>query len=370
MCLEYLEMQLINASFILCVYSGPVLLIIFYTDDVRYYIMTCLSTYSVLTEIALCLSVPFSDMEELRKSNQELLQKLKIGQAKAWTILNDSSIQNQKKAVSKSMVNEFQPPFTFSTPTKTYIDFLDKASHERYARIAPRDHSCSTNHDDQSITPLSDIMNVSSSSTYGRPHKLSIKEKTLGSSPIHSPHCTENHRERLHQKLNASYSKLAADLRQIAPSYGADLAYDLSVSSGISNKPDSYYDDLKKFRMANSGLCSVKLPDHLNTSQDTIEVEDKENSNQVEETNHQCIQTYSISKGYRAVDSHSGGQCPLCIGADDTKHKGLIRVNIPNEELVNYKVYPRETDDSVSLSSHCAMGWEHTSTQYKSLKRN
>jgi hypothetical protein len=158
-------------------------------------------------------------------------------------------------------------------------------------------------------------------------------------------------------------------LRQIAPCYGADLAYDLSVNSGISNKPDSYYDELKKFRMANSDLCSVKLTDPPNQTQNTPSVEDKENSENLEETNHQCIQTYSISNGYRAVDSHSGGQCPLCIGADDTKHRGLIRVNIPHKELVDYKVYPKETDDSVSLSSHCSMGWEHTSTQYKSLRK-
>ncbi|XP_063680106.1 uncharacterized protein LOC134815498 [Bolinopsis microptera] len=315
------------------------------------------------------LTIIFSNMEELRKSNQELLKKLKIGQARAWDILNDSSnVQNRQTANGTSKAQDFQPPYAFSTPTKTYIEFLDKAGNKRYDQIASTNGNCSTNQ----LIPLSDIMNDSSSSNYGRPHKTPLKDKTIvGSddSPIHSPHCTENHRERLHQKLNASYSKLAADLRQIAPSYGADLAYDLSVNSGISNKPDSYYNELKKFRMANSDLCSVKLPDHLNITQNTLIVEDKENSDKVEELNHQCIQTYSVSQGYRAVDSHSGGQCPLCIGDDDTKHKGLIRVNIPHNELVDYKVYPREIDDSVSLSSHCSTGWEHASTQYKSFRQ-
>ena len=310
-------------------------------------------------------------MEELRKSNQELLKKLKIGQARAWDILNDSSVIFKRRSELDNCREDkyqLQPPYTFSTPTKTYMDFLDKASKERFARASPK---VDTNFldTDPSKLPLSDILNSPATSNYGRPHKKPSKEDffdTPENSPIHSPHCTENHRERLHQKLNASYSKLAADLRQIAPCYGADLAYDLSESSGISNKPDSYYDELKKFRMANSDLCSVKLPDNHSAAHGTSFTEHIENSDKDDEENHQCIQTYSIGQGYRAVDSHSGGQCPLCIGADDTKHRGLIRVNIQHKDLVDYKVHPKEAEDSVSLSSHCSMGWEHTSTQYKS----
>ena len=313
-------------------------------------------------------------MEELRKSNQELLKKLKIGQARAWNILNDSSvISKQRLDLDNGREDKYllQPPYTFSTPTKTYMDFLDKACKERFARASPKVDTDFFD-EDQSKLPLSDILNSPATSNYGRPHKKPSKKDFLDTpdnSPIHSPHCTENHRERLHKKLNASYSKLAADLRQIAPCYGADLAYDLSESSGISNKPDSYYDELKKFRMANSDLCSVKLPDNHTAAHGTSFTEHTENSDKDDEENHQCIQTYSIGQGYRAVDSHSGGQCPLCIGADDTKHRGLIRVNIQHKDLVNYKVHPREAEDSVSLSSHCSMGWEHTSTQYKSTKK-
>lgn len=314
-------------------------------------------------------------MEELRKSNQELLKKLKIGQARAWDILNDSSVISKQRSdldnCREDRYGQLQPPYTFSTPTKTYMDFLDKASKERFARVSPKVDTNFFDRDSSKL-PLSDILNSPATSNYGRPHKKPSKEDFLDTpekSPIHSPHCTENHRERLHQKLNASYSKLAADLRQIAPCYGADLAYDLSESSGISNKPDSYYDELKKFRMANSDLCSVKLPDNHSAAHGISFTEHIENSDKDEEENHQCIQTYSIGQGYRAVDSHSGGQCPLCIGADDTKHRGLIRVNIQHKDLVDYKVHPKEAEDSVSLSSHCSMGWEHTSTQYKSTKK-
>ncbi|KAL5258465.1 hypothetical protein ACHWQZ_G009088 [Mnemiopsis leidyi] len=315
-----------------------------------------------------------SKMEELRKSNQELLKKLRIGQTRAWNILNESSaVSNQRKDLNELKESKFQPPYTFSTPTKTFVELLDKASTDRIARASP---TITVDKDffdkDQSKSPLSDILNLHSSRNHGRPHKNASSKDFLdesANSPFHSPHCTENHRERLHQKLNASYSKLAADLRQIAPCYGADLAYNLSENSVISNKPDSYYDELKKFRMANSDLCTVKLPDTHDAAHSAFLTEDQENYEGKEEENHQCIQTYSIGHGYRAVDSHSGGQCPLCIGADDTKHKGLIRVNIQHKDLVDYKVHPRDAEDSVSLSSHCSMGWEHTSTHYKSAKK-
>ena len=88
----------------------------------------------------------------------------------------------------------------------------------------------------------------------------------------------------------------------------------------------------------------------------TIREFDKQDEN-VPEREHQCVQTYCVTEGYRAVDSHGDGQCPLCIGADDTRHRGLIQVTIPHSQLQDYKVHPKASDDSVSLASHCSAGW-------------
>lgn len=305
-------------------------------------------------------------MDELRKSNQELLKKLKIGQSKAWDILHKvADAKNSNENTNhKTFREDFEPPYTFSTPTKTYLDFLDMSANDRYKKISVKENHCP-------VLPLQDISNISSSINHGRPHKSPTKSN-LGfppDSPVHSPLCSENHREKLHRKLNASYSKLAADLRQIAPHYGTDLAYDISENSCISNKPDSYYNDMKKFRMANSDLCSVKLADQIEKSQDSSIKKSfmSEDTEKVKEVNHQCIQTYTVGLDYRATDSHFGSQCPLCTGADDSKHKGLIRVNIPHSHNVDYKVTPRETDGSVSLSSHCSLGWGNSLPQSKKI---
>ena len=298
-------------------------------------------------------------MDELRKSNQELLKKLKIGQSKAWDILHSASdcYQYDEKIDNKTTVHGFKQPYTFSTPTKTYLDFLDKAGNERYERL-------SVTKNQGTMSPLQDIMNISSSN-YGRPHKTKSVSYSLPNSPVHSPLCTENHRETLHKKLNTSYSKLAADLRQIAPHYGTDLAYDISENNIVSKKSDSYYNEIKKFRMANSELCSVKLTDQIERSHSTTlrNTHMTEKHEETKERDHQCIQTYTVGQDYRAADSHYGNQCPLCTGADDSKHKGLIRVNIPHSHNVDYKVMPRDTDDSVSLSSHCSLGWDNPAPQ-------
>ena len=298
----------------------------------------------------------------MRKSNKELLEKLQIGQAKAWDILN-----NCRPAYPCSRTPQIKPPvrpYHFSTPANTYLDILDKAGNDRIAYIAGRNG--------REIRPLSDITDISlsSSSSYGRPHKTPVKQHhALTESPVHSPECTDNHRDKLHRRLNASYSKLAADLRQIAPKYGADLAFDLSTSSGVVGKPDAYYEDIKQFRMANSEQCSVKLPDNVEFSRTISRMSRREKEVEVEteEREHQCLQMYNIGRDFRAVDAHSGSQCPLCIGADDTKHRGLIRVNIPHSELVDYNVVPRD-DDSCSLASHCSAGWE-MSSQARGLRK-
>eukprot|EP00116_Pleurobrachia_bachei_P009323 sb/3469585/ len=166
----------------------------------------------------------------------------------------------------------------------------------------------------------------------------------------HSPICKTDHRRVLKENLDSSYSRLAANLRSINPDYMIER----NNSSRMSDRPDSYFADLERFRTNNSQLCAATFS----------ETQQGEDGVSVVEKPHQCVQTYAVGADYRARDSHAGTQCPLCVGADDSEHKGLIRVNIGNEDLVEYKVKPSSRSDPISLAAHCAPGCEFGAGRY------
>jgi len=299
----------------------------------------------------------------LRQSNKELLQTLRIGQKKAWDILNQAKGLKSKPIKSKAA-------YTCSTPTKVQYSTPTKA---QYLSLLG---------DEGNTKVLKSLDNtaVLNSSNYGRPHKTPTRSSRpllnmSSNSEPHSPLCSENHRAKLNTQLNKSYTQLADDLRRLAPYCSTSSIENMTRSadsSTLSAKPESYYDEMRRFRLAHSAECSVKLPDER-----TLIEEHEKTVRSTEETTvdasaveqpHQCIQTYTVGHGYRADDDHSCEQCPLCVGADDTKLRGLIRVNIPESETVQYDRklnFNPDSLDSLGLSKHCAAGWKQSRTQYK-----
>ncbi|XP_075134644.1 migration and invasion-inhibitory protein [Leptodactylus fuscus] len=147
------------------------------------------------------------------------------------------------------------------------------------------------------------------------------------------------------------------------------LGYDwiaglLEVKSPITNKSDQYFAEISEFRQVNRDECAHEYFTESG-AQDTS-VEDLDLSMDT----HQCVYCYRVNQRLFTSPMDTEPTCPICKKRRGRRHVSLeepayIRVSIPRSTLLppyKYRAHRRKSfdpTDSLALPSHCLAGWEN-----------
>ncbi|XP_072101114.1 uncharacterized protein miip isoform X2 [Mobula birostris] len=164
-------------------------------------------------------------------------------------------------------------------------------------------------------------------------------------------------------------SSLSTEVRSVQPLLGYDwIAGLIDVDSPLSEQSEEYFLELQNFRRVNKEECV-----HQDCTEEK-ELNDKITDQEEHIPNsqiHQCTHSYRVNSRLFAVPLEPAAACPVCKTPKSKRPHTLeepayIRVSIPRSTLLpphKYKPHRRKSfnpTDSLSLPSHCLLGWENS----------
>ncbi|XP_072101118.1 migration and invasion-inhibitory protein isoform X6 [Mobula birostris] len=185
-------------------------------------------------------------------------------------------------------------------------------------------------------------------------------------------------------------SSLSTEVRSVQPLLGYDwIAGLIDVDSPLSEQSEEYFLELQNFRRVNKEECvhqdctEYVCAGAFHKTADTEigwgstwekELNDKITDQEEHIPNsqiHQCTHSYRVNSRLFAVPLEPAAACPVCKTPKSKRPHTLeepayIRVSIPRSTLLpphKYKPHRRKSfnpTDSLSLPSHCLLGWENS----------
>ncbi|XP_078094978.1 migration and invasion inhibitory protein [Mustelus asterias] len=164
-------------------------------------------------------------------------------------------------------------------------------------------------------------------------------------------------------------SSLRAEVQARRPLLGYDwIAGLMDIDSPMSEKSEQYFMELQDFRRVNKEECVHQEYMEAEELTDQTPVQEKLDYNR---HIHQCTHSYRVNSRLFAVPLEPVAACPVCKTPKSKRphtmeEPAYIRVSIPRSTLLpphKYKPHRRKSfdpTDSLSLPSHCLLGWENT----------
>ncbi|XP_072888072.1 uncharacterized protein miip isoform X1 [Hemitrygon akajei] len=162
-------------------------------------------------------------------------------------------------------------------------------------------------------------------------------------------------------------SSLSTEVQSVQPLLGYDwIAGLIDVDSPLSEQSEEYFLELQNFRRVNKEECVHQ--DCIEEEELNDKVTDREDLSIISQI-HQCTHSYRVNSRLFAVPLEPAAACPVCKTPKSKRPHTLeepayIRVSIPRSTLLpphKYKPHRRKSfnpTDSLSLPSHCLLGWE------------
>ncbi|XP_041061617.1 uncharacterized protein LOC121287768 isoform X1 [Carcharodon carcharias] len=164
-------------------------------------------------------------------------------------------------------------------------------------------------------------------------------------------------------------SSLRAEVQAMRPFLGYDwIAGLIDVDSPMSEKSEQYFMELQDFRRVNKEECVHQ--EYMETEELNVQAADQEKLDYNRHI-HQCTHSYRVNSRLFAVPLEPAAVCPICKTPKSKRphtmeEPAYVRVSIPRSTLLpphKYKPHRRKSfdpTDSLSLPSHCLLGWEST----------
>ncbi|XP_072334265.1 uncharacterized protein miip isoform X2 [Scyliorhinus torazame] len=164
-------------------------------------------------------------------------------------------------------------------------------------------------------------------------------------------------------------SSLRAEVQARRPFLGYDwIAGLMDIDSPMSEKSEQYFMELQDFRRVNKEECVHQ--EYMEAEELDVPAMDQEKLDYNRHI-HQCSHSYRVNSRLFAVPLEPAAACPICKTPKSKRPHTLeepayIRVSIPRSTLLpphKYKPHRRKSfdpTDSLSLPSHCLLGWEST----------
>uniref|UniRef100_UPI00398F3604 uncharacterized protein miip isoform X1 n=1 Tax=Pristiophorus japonicus TaxID=55135 RepID=UPI00398F3604 len=164
-------------------------------------------------------------------------------------------------------------------------------------------------------------------------------------------------------------ASLRAEVQSVQPLLGYDwIAGLIDVDSPVSEKSEQYFVELQNFRRVNKEECVYQ--EYMVAEDLEVPVADQDELNYNRHV-HQCTHSYRVNSRLFAVPVEPTAACPVCKTPKSKRphtmeEPAYIRVSIPRSTLLpphEYKPHRRKSfdpSDSLSLPSHCLLGWEST----------
>ncbi|XP_067826266.1 uncharacterized protein miip [Heptranchias perlo] len=170
-------------------------------------------------------------------------------------------------------------------------------------------------------------------------------------------------------------TSLNAAVESVRPFLGYDwIAGLMDVDSSMSEKSEQYFMELQNFRRVNKEECVHQ--EYMEAEELDLQVPGPEEAKDELDYNrpiHQCTHSYRVNSRLFAVPLEPAAACPVCKTPKwkrphTMEEPAYIRVSIPRSTLLpphKYRPHRRKSfdpTDSLSLPSHCLLGWESTVT--------
>ncbi|XP_067873367.1 uncharacterized protein miip isoform X2 [Heterodontus francisci] len=164
-------------------------------------------------------------------------------------------------------------------------------------------------------------------------------------------------------------SSLRAEVQSMQPFLGYDwIAGLIDIDSPMSEKSEEYFMELQNFRRVNKEECVHQ--EYMEAEELDVQVSGQEELDYNRQI-HQCTHSYRVNSRLFAVPLEPAAACPVCKTPKSKRPHTMedpayIRVSIPRSTLLpphKYKPHRRKSfdpTDSLSLPSHCLLGWEST----------
>ncbi|XP_069774794.1 uncharacterized protein miip isoform X2 [Narcine bancroftii] len=162
-------------------------------------------------------------------------------------------------------------------------------------------------------------------------------------------------------------NNLNAEVQSVQPLLGYDwIAGLIDVDSPLSEKSEQYFLELQNFRRVNREECvHQEFMEEGELNDKVTDQEELSCNGQI----HQCTHSYRVNNRLFAVPLELAATCPVCKTPKSKRphtmeEPAYIRVSFPRSTLLpphEYKPHRRRSFnpiDSLSLPSHCLMGWE------------
>ncbi|KAM4651639.1 migration and invasion-inhibitory protein [Discoglossus pictus] len=149
------------------------------------------------------------------------------------------------------------------------------------------------------------------------------------------------------------------------------LGYDwiagiLELDSPITNKSEEFFSEINEFRRVNREECAQ---DYY-TPSDTEDLSTPGDELDLSLDTHECVYCYRVNNRLFTSPVGPESACPICKKRRAKRHPTVeepayIRVSIPRSTLLppyKYKAHRRKSfdpTDSLALPSHCLAGWEN-----------
>lgn len=164
-------------------------------------------------------------------------------------------------------------------------------------------------------------------------------------------------------------SSFSTEVQSVQPLLGYDwIAGLIDVDSRLSEKSEQYFLELQNFRRVNKEECIHQ--EYMEDGEQNDKVTDQEELDYKSQS-HQCTHSYRVNSRLFAVPLEPAAACAVCKTPKSKRphtmeEPAYIRVSIPRSTLLpphTYKPHRRKSfnpTDSLSLPSHCLLGWENS----------
>ncbi|XP_032904123.1 migration and invasion-inhibitory protein [Amblyraja radiata] len=164
-------------------------------------------------------------------------------------------------------------------------------------------------------------------------------------------------------------SSFSTKVQSVQPLLGYDwIAGLIDVDSRLSEKSEQYFLELQNFRRVNKEECIHQ--EYMEDGEQNDKVTDQEELDYKSQS-HQCTHSYRVNSRLFAVPLEPAAACAVCKTPKSKRphtmeEPAYIRVSIPRSTLLpphTYKPHRRKSfnpTDSLSLPSHCLLGWENS----------
>ncbi|XP_067049812.1 migration and invasion-inhibitory protein-like [Acropora muricata] len=291
----------------------------------------------------------YSPLSRLREDNQLLLSKLKQGQNNTWEVLK--SMQSANDSFGPRTLGETS--FTFRGVDRTPSNVVRRTEYET-SKVAqtstPKSYGHALVADGNDRGKRTSVIPASIMSSHSNRKKT--QKKSLHVSFDVSPH----HEQSVIGNDDMRRSLLGYDW----------IAGMLDNTSHLSERPDTYFDDLKEFRRVNKQDCFGATISELPFSPQKFTPSKSSHSGREDVIT--CDNAYTLNERLFAIPIHGPeAPCSVCKTKRESEYEtegSYVRVTVPRSSLLSpYRLKPHRRNsfdptDSVGLSSHCLAGWE------------